>query len=330
MCGFGECRNLMERDELLLHLDTINENVREIAQNVHRDIIRNERLLLLETFDFTLDESSLLGRGTFSEVKIGRYGNHSVAIKVITSREDTMNESQRNSLENEVLLLSDCRHPCVLQLHGYCKVNHQTWNLILELCPLGSLWSYLTDNADNPPIPLNLSLAWISDINSALCYLHRQGIIHRDLRAENVLLTEGRNCKLTGFGLSTRLESSFGTSHTRSASSAFTAPELNNGRPSNRSDVYAFGVTCYQILFRTPPPVPDTARTICEFTSTLNLPLLNELMNLCLSDLPERRITAGDSFALVTRLQHQSLEDPRIDSQVFFPLLFLFNVMLGT
>jgi serine/threonine protein kinase len=164
----------------------------------------------------------------------------------------------------------------------------------------------------------------MSEINCALCYLHQHRIIHRDVKAENVLLTDDLHCKLTDFGLSKQqMESSFCTmSQTHAGSLAFMAPELKtgDGRPSHRSDMYAFGVTCYQILSRSPPPTTYTTKTIFIFISTFNSTLLFELMTGCLNEVSKSRLSSMETFEiLVLLLQNPQQQCYRQQSSVYGP-----------
>jgi serine/threonine protein kinase len=287
----------------------ILDSVQHLQFSQKEETIRNDKLSRLELYPsgVTVDQSSSLGQGAFGEVKNGQYGSRTVAIKIISSTGNSFKESEKKSMENEVLLMSSCSHPCVLQLYGYYKVNPRTWHLVLELCPRGSLWSYLSDKK-HPSIPLNLSLFWMSEINCALCYLHQHRIIHRDVKAENVLLTDDLHCKLTDFGLSKQqMESSFCTmSQTHAGSLAFMAPELKTGdaRPSHRSDMYAFGVTCYQILSRSPPPLSQPVKTIINYISTFDSPLLIEMITQALKELPKDRLSSTEMSQFLVSIQH--------------------------
>ena len=140
----------------------------------------------------------------------------------------------------------------------------------------------------------------MSEINSALRYLHLRRIVHGDVKAENVLLTGDLHCKLADFGLSKQqLEASFcSKSSTHAGTFAFMAPEVKEDGKSHRSDMYAFGVTCYQILARSPPPVSRTAKTIINFIRPLDphSPLLVELTTQCLKETPKNRPSATETF----------------------------------
>jgi hypothetical protein len=253
-------QNQEEQNRLLLeNQDRILSTLSRLEFTRREESVRQERLHHLKKFPshFTIDRDSVLGRGGFAEVKSGRMDDHPVAIKIIQVRENSFSSSMKSAIENEVLLMSLCSHPCVLKVFGYCEVDLRTTHLILELGTMGSLWSILDNKTRFPSIPLSLLIAWIADILSALCYLHELRIIHRDVKAENVLVCDGLICKVSDFGVSKQLmESSFGVKSTKHAGTlSFMAPENfpPHGRYSHRSDVYSFGVTCFQILMRSSP-----------------------------------------------------------------------------
>lgn len=313
-------------EQLKSTLLTLQSNANtEILDSLHRlqfsqkeELIRNERLARLELYSYqvTVEESSFLGRGTFGEVKLGIYGGRSVAVKVLTTpeRDVALNNQEKKSIDNEVLSMSICSHPSILQLYGYCKVNPRTVYLVLELCSC-SLWSYLTDRERNKTIPKALCIAWMKDIISALCYLHERRLIHRDIKAENVLLTDGQYCKVTDFGLSKQqMSTSFGKpSQTHVGTQGFDAPELHDGKQSHRSDVYSFGVTCYQILSRSPPPLKRKAAILNYLASQVELiPKLNEMISFCLESDPKNRISSSEALVLLQMVQ-DSYPDPRLD-----------------
>jgi hypothetical protein len=302
-------------DEILSSLQRLEFTEREKT-------IRETRLKPLSIYQNQISinqsEDGLLGRGAFGEVRRGRYGTRDVAIKIIQSGGRTLTENEKKTIENEVLLMSHCPFPSILQLYGYCQVDARTVYLVLELCPCGSLWSYLDNKAKHPSIPPNLSLAWISDIFSALKHLHDRGIIHRDVKAENVLLAEGFFCKLTDFGLSKQqMESSLGRQSTNAQGTLlFMAPEVRNDhKPTHRSDIYSVGVTAYQILNRSPPPRQRTRISVLNSFKSLPpvLKSLSDLLVNCLEEDPKRRVSSEDAFEMISGIQEsdESLKDPR-------------------
>jgi serine/threonine protein kinase len=246
-------------------------------------------------------------------VKRGQYGKQAVAIKIIEvkGRGSSFTASMKKAIENEVLLMSLCRHPCVLHIFGYCKVNPRTTHLILELGLIGSLWSVLENKERIPSIPLSLSIAWIEDIVCGLNYLHDLKILHQDVKAENVMVCEGLHCKLTDFGLSKQqMESSFevqSSRHDQAGTLCFMAPEVldrMNGRYSHRSDVYSCGMTCFQILFRS---TPTRSSKLSEIIHVLELVIgedsWKQFVRGCLAANIRERISSREALQLISEIQ---------------------------
>jgi serine/threonine protein kinase len=284
--------------------------------------LRDEKLkhLRIQSSEIVVGEESL-GMGSFGEVRVGQYGNLPVAIKIL---QFNGSEKEKLLIENEALLMSLCHHPSILQIYGICypsapdchgNSSTTTAYILMELGRLGSLWSYLNGDL-NPLTPhhdtsLALSLAWMSDIFSALSYLHQKKIIHRDVKAENVLLTLQLNCKLTDFGFAKQqLGSTSGSSSSLKGSFHFMAPEVKlTQKYSHRSDVYAACVTAYQILSRSAPPIHETRKNILLHASTFS-PALSTFFNSCLQENPRDRISSAEALKLISEMQ-QNEPDPR-------------------
>lgn len=249
--------------------------------------------LSIRSSEYVIDASLPLGRGSFAVVHAGQYSGKNVAIKVYKTTESSFRPDEIKAIENEVLLMSCCRHPSILQIYGYHHADGQTINLILELGKVGSLWKYLTDLKKVPSIPFHLRIAWLLDLASALDYLHQHRIIHRDVKAENILLTDGLHCKLTDFGISKQqvAASFYSGSISHAGSLLFMSPEARDGRYSHRSDIYSYGITSFQILARCAPPARNTARSILKYTKDLTNNFLHDMILGCLDDQPQRRLS---------------------------------------
>jgi serine/threonine protein kinase len=280
--------------------------LRRLEFSQREEDLRRDKLARLKKFptEFSLEESSFLGEGAYGIVKRGSMDNNPVAIKIVKAKGPIFSDHMLKSLENEVLLMSICNHPCVLNIFGYCQADHQTFYLILELSSLGSLWSVL-DNRRVSLIPWSLSIAWISDILAGLCHLHQLKIIHGDLKAENVLVSEGLRCKLTDFGLSKlQLESSFGVPSTHAGTFTFMSPEKRgHGQSSHRSDVYSCGVTSYQIIFRSLSQNMDHSQMIELLSRTDKSESWSRFVKGCFSA-ETTRLSSREAFDLITKFQN--------------------------
>lgn len=181
-----------------------------------------------------------------------RQGPH-VAIKVL-HEELTGQQDQRERFEREARALFGLSHPNILGVHDFGIVNGNPY-LVMELLDGKSLDKMVEDGPLPPPLALNLA----TQILRGLAFAHGQGVLHRDLKTENVFVTqtpEGLVTKLLDFGLvkfvdddrwgeSKKLTvqgSVFGTP-------AYMPPEQCAGAPATaRSDVYSAGVILFELF----------------------------------------------------------------------------------
>jgi serine/threonine-protein kinase len=105
------------------------------------------------------------------------------------------------------------------------------------------------------PLPIDQVVELGREIASALAFAHERGIVHRDVKPQNVLLSEGR-AKVTDFGIARSLDVEHGVTQTGTVlgTSNYIAPEQASGQPiDDRSDVYSFGVVLFELLTGTVP-----------------------------------------------------------------------------
>ena len=132
---------------------------------------------------------------------------------------------------------------------------------MIELAEGGSLRRVLDDRARYPEVAWNIRISWLVGIATGMAELHNmlpRGIIHRDLKSANVLLSSVDIAagvpKVCDFGISMALEAVRASQTGGSAGTlAFKAPETFSGQYSNASDVFAFGVVCFEIISRRMP-----------------------------------------------------------------------------
>ncbi|MCI0889510.1 MAG: protein kinase [Chloroflexi bacterium] len=134
--------------------------------------------------------------------------------------------------------------------------------IVCEYVPGGELRAELTLAAG--PLPLERALAVAMDICRALSFAHGRNIVHRDVKPENVWLTEERNAKLGDFGIAlaigrTRLTAAGGITGT----ATYMSPEqISGGDVDARSDLYSFGALLYELVTGRPPFVGDDPNAI--------------------------------------------------------------------
>lgn len=146
--------------------------------------------------DYVLGQT--LGEGEFGKVKLGwkKDGSTQVAIKLI--RRDTV-ESHPGRLPKiyrEISILRDLAHPNIVRLHEMVETERHI-GIILEYASGGELFDYILNHRYlKDPAARRLFAQLVSGVG----YLHKKGIVHRDLKLENLLLDQNRNIIITDFG----------------------------------------------------------------------------------------------------------------------------------
>ncbi|KDP44923.1 hypothetical protein JCGZ_01423 [Jatropha curcas] len=187
-------------------------------------------------------DRELLGFGGFGKVYKGTLPNSNteVAVKRIS------HESKQGVKEfvSEIASIGRLRHRNLVQLIGWCRRRGDLL-LVYDFMPNGSLDKYLFDE---PKRILNWKQRFniIKGVASGLLYLHEgweQTVIHRDIKAGNVLLDAELNGRLSDFGLAKLYDRGSNPSTTRVVGTlGYLAPELTRtGKPTTSSDVFAFG-----------------------------------------------------------------------------------------
>jgi serine/threonine protein kinase len=218
----------------------------------------NSRRRVLDSFLLHSSKTTLthvIGGGGFGCVYMGKYNKQNVAIKVVKSdRGGPLSKQQKEEIENEVLIMSQFRDPNILTCYGFCHDPDQSI-IVMDLASFGALSESLYDHTTFPSISLVLLIAWICDIGNAVAAISRRRIVHKDIKAENILLFHDLSLKICDFGLSKQSSSVTGAvSKLGAGTLAFLAPEiLMYGHSSYESDVFSFAVTMVQVLLRTGP-----------------------------------------------------------------------------
>lgn len=149
----------------------------------------------------------VIGEGAYASVRIAIYKpiNRKVAIKVY-EKGKIKEIHRKKSIRREIQILQLLHHPSVVKIYDVVETNNHL-NIVMEYLPGTSLGSYLKAQP-SLKIPEKNCKKIFRNIISALKYMHRMNIAHRDIKLENVILDEDLNPKLIDFGFSTCIESS--------------------------------------------------------------------------------------------------------------------------
>ncbi|KAK4278972.1 hypothetical protein QN277_016741 [Acacia crassicarpa] len=200
------------------------------------------------TNDFS--NANKLGQGGFGPVYLGRLGDgEEIAVKRLSR------DSGQGAVEfkNEVLLVAKLQHRNLVRLLGFCLENKEKL-LIYEFVPNKSLDYFIFDSIKRVKLNWEKRYKIIEGIARGLVYLHhdsRVRIVHRDLKASNVLLDEEMNAKISDFGMAKLfvVDQTQAKTSTVVGTFGYMAPEyIMNGTFSTKSDVFSFGILVLEII----------------------------------------------------------------------------------
>ncbi|KAH7858966.1 hypothetical protein Vadar_029931 [Vaccinium darrowii] len=230
-------------------------------------------LLVAATNNF--QENNVLGEGGFGRVYKARFSDNVLAA---VKRLHGGNQDAGREFENEVDWLSKIHHQNVVSLLGYC-VHGDTRFLVYEMMHNGSLESQLHGTSHGSALTWHLRMKIALDVARGLEFLHERcnpPVIHRDLKSSNILLDSNFNAKLSDFGLAVTGGNQSKDNIKLSGTLGYVAPEyLLDGKLTDKSDVYAFGVILLELLMGR-KPVEKTASSHCYSLVTWAMPQLTD------------------------------------------------------
>ncbi|XP_063691162.1 MAP/microtubule affinity-regulating kinase 3-like isoform X3 [Bolinopsis microptera] len=195
-----------------------------------------------------------LGKGNFARVELAAHTliSNKVAVKIIDMN-NIKDDYVRRNLFREARLLRRLSHPNIIKLFEtikYTTQSHTLYCLVMELAEGGELLTFVKNNNEHKRLEEAKARPFVRQLISALYYLHSKGIVHRDLKMENILLNKKKTeVKIIDFGLSNHHEVGELLS-THCGSPEYAAPELFvAGRQYGAEvDVWSLGVNMYAML----------------------------------------------------------------------------------
>ncbi|KIL93377.1 camk camkl kin1 protein kinase [Fusarium avenaceum] len=199
-----------------------------------------------------------IGAGSMGKVKLARKedGSEQVACKIIPrgstddghqSRADKERADQSKEIRTarEAAISTLLNHPHICALHDVVRTNHH-WYMLFEYVNGGQMLDYIISHGK---LKEKQARKFSRQIASALDYLHRNSIVHRDLKIENILISKTGDIKIIDFGLS-NLFAPRGHLKTFCGSLYFAAPELLQARAYTgpEVDVWSFGIVLYVLV----------------------------------------------------------------------------------
>ncbi|XP_058837271.1 serine/threonine-protein kinase MARK1-like isoform X13 [Topomyia yanbarensis] len=202
-----------------------------------------------------------IGKGNFAKVKLAKHvpTSKEVAIKIIDKTQ--LNASSLQKLYREVRIMKLLDHPNIVKLFQVIETE-KTLYLVMEYASGGEVFDYLVLHGR---MKEKEARAKFRQIVSAVQYCHQKRIIHRDLKAENLLLDSEMNIKIADFGFSNQFTPG-SKLDTFCGSPPYAAPELFQGRKYDgpEVDVWSLGVILYTLVSGSLPFDGATLRELRE------------------------------------------------------------------
>ncbi|CAM9651046.1 unnamed protein product, partial [Scytosiphon promiscuus] len=215
-----------------------------------------------------------LGSGGFGEVCTAKWKGADVAVKRLLGT--GLPRESVHALRKEIRLHSSLHFEFVAQLYAASTITPHLC-LVVELARRGSLQKYL--HASSEPLPHPLQAALLHDVARGMLFLHDRGILHRDLKSANVLVFANDRLKLCDLGLS-KAKNDLSSRSKRGpvGSLQWMSPEeMDNSSANERTDLYSFGIVCFEVATRVEPFKGKTCAHVFGLVCTGKRPQIPEV-----------------------------------------------------
>jgi serine/threonine protein kinase len=165
-----------------------------------------------------------------------------VAIKCL--RTELFEAHYIERFKREALLLAKLNHPNIVQIYDFIEAPDQL-ALVMELVEGQNLQLHLREHI----VPIAQRMRWLTEIAQGLAVAHDAGIIHRDLKAENILINQRQVAKITDLGIAKSQDFNATLTDHIAGSYCSMSPEQAMGEALDfKSDLFSFGILAYQLL----------------------------------------------------------------------------------
>ena len=191
-----------------------------------------------------------VGEGSFGEVFLARErsSNCIVCLKAI-QKSKIMYSKQVSQMVNEIEINMSLSHKLILKFYGYFY-DEESIYLILEYAPNGSLYNKVMDGNH---LDEKTAVEYFMQLCEVLIYVHNQGVMHRDIKLENILIGIDGKIRLCDFGLAVQTQ---GKRITKCGTEVYFAPEIEHRDEYGKEiDIWALGIILCELLCGETPTV---------------------------------------------------------------------------
>ena len=195
-----------------------------------------------------------VGKGSYGSVHKGihRATGNVVALKIIDLDADDGDDV--DSIQREVALLTQLRDgPNITKYYGCYLDGPRVW-IVMEFAQGGSVYS-LMQSSPNNCLEEKYVVIIVREVLTGLNYLHKSNVIHRDIKAANVLVTASGKVMICDFGVSALLATTNSKRNTFVGTSYWMAPEVAQPIPAydTKADIWSLGIMIYEMMKGSPP-----------------------------------------------------------------------------
>ncbi|GMR36291.1 hypothetical protein PMAYCL1PPCAC_06486 [Pristionchus mayeri] len=191
-----------------------------------------------------LDRTERIGSGRYSKVMTaGLKDGSTIAIKIINTTRVTT-EFRTKFLPREIECWERLRHTHLVKLLYRDEIGGRVF-LFMEHGAGGDMLAHVQKHG---PVHEATASLWMRQVISGISYMHKIGLVHRDLKLENIIIFSPTTVKIADFGFARRMGDDL--SVTYCGSKSYSAPEILSGQPYNpyKADVWSMGVIAYVIV----------------------------------------------------------------------------------
>ncbi|XP_014485927.1 PREDICTED: testis-specific serine/threonine-protein kinase 3-like [Dinoponera quadriceps] len=228
-----------------------NERPAEMKSTVERNGEKfGRKLTVLESHGYVLGKT--IGAGSYATVKIARSDLHNsqVAVKIVSKFQAP--DEYTKFLTREIEVVKGLKHPNLIRFLQAIETTHRVY-IVMEYAQNGSLFDVIRRDIYIDELR---SRRWFRQLLEAIDYCHERGVVHRDIKCENLLMDQQFNVKLSDFGFARRemkptKSGKWPLSRTYCGSYAYASPEILRGVPyqPQLSDVWSVGVVLYAMVY---------------------------------------------------------------------------------
>ncbi|KAL1235780.1 Serine/threonine-protein kinase PAK mbt [Trichinella pseudospiralis] len=266
----------------------------------------------------------------FVKIGVGSTGTVCTAIekdtgrKVAVKKMDLRRQQRRELLFNEVVIMRDYRHPNIVEMYSSHLVEDELW-VIMEFLEGGALTDIVTSSKMD-----EVQIATVcKQCLDALAYLHEQGVIHRDIKSDSILLDAEGKVKLSDFGFCAQITPELSKRKSLVGTPYWMSPEVISRIPyGTEVDIWSFGIMVIEMIDGEPPffselpleamrKIRDMEQVKLSFKSQVSDVLIDFVQSMLIRR-PEVRPTARDllNHPFIQKATQQSVLKPLVRCHV--------------